>query len=459
MTGLRRIGREQDGVAMIVAIGALAMMLMLTATVVGATQLLGTATTTETARKRAFEAAEAGLQATVYRLNMLAPANDRCIGGAGETVQAASTGTSCAPYAESLGNGASFTSWTTLPLSAGGTCAGLTVGGSSAISERCVTASGTVDGVTRRVQTRVASYATAPIFPIAGVVGLHSVHITNNAHVYGGSGSNGQVTIDNNGTSASVTIGPAAPNVSVGNNGSSGPVTRRTSAQGPFALAPVDPGNSVTVNDNVRLTNAFASPQRSPFDSVNGGVTWDATTRVLSLGNNASATIGGGIYNFCQLSLSNNSSITLAPGARTAIYIDSPSRSGSGCGASTGTFAMGNNSSFVNNSPPAQGSGFAHDPTALQLYIVGKAGAAVTLANNSAFYGTVYAPTSTVHIANNAGTWGAVAANDIDLANNATLTADPNATNITTSGGGVFFRTAWRECRPQPTTTDPASGC
>ena len=80
---------------------------------------------------------------------------------------------------------------------------------------------------------------------------------------------------------------------------------------------------------------------------------------------------------------------------------------------------MMNNSSFVNNSPPAVWSGFAHDPTALQLYVVGKTGVALTLANNAAFYGTVYAPTSTLAVANNAGTWGSVAAHDVSLSPNA----------------------------------------
>lgn len=450
--------RREDGVAMVVAIGVLSVLLILTATVLGASTMLGTQTSRETLNKRAFEAAEAGLQATVYRLNMLAPNSDRCIGGASETVQAP-TGSACSAYTESLGNGASFTSWTTAELSVGGTCAGSQVGSTTSIAERCVTAAGTVNGVTRRVQARVASYATAPPFPIAGVVGLSSVTITNNAHVVGGTGSNGLVTINNNGSASSVTLGPSAPNPSVGNNGISGPITRRTVSQGPLALAPVDPGNSATVNDNGRITNAFANPRVSPFDSVSGGVTWNASARTLTLNNNASVTLGGGIYNFCSLYLNNNSTITLAPGARTAIYIDSPQRSGSGCGSSTGTFYMDNNSSFINNSPPVAGSGFAHDPTALQLYIVGKTNSSVILRNNAAFYGTVYAPSSSLYLRNNAQTWGAFSANVIDIENNGTVTADPNATNIRTSGGGVFFRTAWRECSPTTATSDPSAGC
>lgn len=457
MTGSRDIRRE-DGVAMIVAIGVLSMLLILSATVIGASTMLGTATSRETLNKRAFEAAEAGLQATVYRLNMLAPASGKCIGGASVTVQDPS-GAACSPYTENLGNGAAFTAWTTPELSNGGTCAGSQVGSSTSISERCVTAVGTVDGVSRRVQTRVASYATAPPFPIAGLVGLSSVYIDENAHITGGSGSNGQVTVNNNASTNSVTLGPSAPNPVVGVNGVTGPVYRRTTAQGPFALAPVNPGNSATVNDNNRITNAFANPRVSPFDSVSGSVTWDAAARTLTLGNNAAVTIGGGIYNFCSLSLANNATITLAPGARTAIYIDSPSREGSGCAASTGTFSMANNSSFINNSPPVAGSGFAHDPTALQLYIVGKPNSPVTIRNNAAFYGTIYAPASTLNIQNNAATWGAFSANVINVSQNSQIIADPNATNIMTSGGGVFFRTAWRECSNTAPSSDPSTGC
>jgi Tfp pilus assembly protein PilX len=459
MTRLRKHIRNEDGVAMIIVMGVMATLLVLTSVVVSSSNLVGQNTRQDTARKRAFEAAEAGLQATVYRLNMLGPANNMCIGGASETVQAPS-GTTCAPYTEDLGNGASFTSWTTTTLGSGATCAGLDVGSGSSIAERCVTASGTVAGVTRRVQTRVASYDGVPLFPITGVTGLRSVFVNQNGHIVGGTGSNGQITVENNGTTSSATIGPSAPNVIVGNNGSSGPVTRRSATQGPFQLAPVDPGNSVTTNDNGRLSNAFANPPVSPYDSVSSGVTYDAATRTLALGNGESVSLGGALYNFCQLSMDNNSTITLAPGARTAIYIDSPDRAGSGCPAASGTLTMSNNTSFVNNSPPVAGSGFSHDPTALQLYVVGKANTAVTLRNNADFYGTVYAPTSLVYLWNNAGTWGAVAANDVDVLNNAVITADPNAANIRTStGAGVYFRSAWRECLATATTTDPGSGC
>lgn len=446
---------------MVVVMGLLATMLVLTATVVGASSLLGAATTKENANKRAFEAAEAGLQATVYRLNMLAPSNDRCVGGPSATVQSP-TGAACASYSESLGNGATYTSWTTSALSVGGTCAGTQIGSPTSIAERCVTSAGTVDGVTRRVQTRVASYASAPLFPVAGVVGLTQMTFSNSAEVVGGIGTNGGVYMSNSARVTSTTIGPSAPNPITSNSATTGPVTRRTAAQGPFALAPVNPGNSVTVNDNARIANALRTPPGSPADTVSvngGGINYDAATRVLSTWGTATLTLGGGIYNFCGLSTSNSTTIRLAPGARTAIYIDSPSRAGSGCPAGSGSFSMANGTVFENTSPPVAGSGFAHDPTALQLYVVGGPGSSVNLVNSTAFYGTVYAPSSSINLSNSGAIYGAVAGASTNMTNSARVVADPNATSISTAGGGVYFRSAWRECSAASPSSDPSAGC
>ncbi|MCW2966386.1 MAG: hypothetical protein JWM71_158 [Solirubrobacteraceae bacterium] len=458
MTRLRDIRRNEDGVAMIVAIGVLATMLVLTATVLSSASLLGSSTRNDDLHKRAFEAAEAGLQATLYRLNMLSPATAMCIGGTLETVQAP-TGAACAPYTQSLGNGATFTSWTTAPLSLGGSCAGLQVGSSSAIVERCITSTGTVGGVSRRVQTRIASYAGAPLFPLAGVVGLSSVTMSGASSIVGGEGSNGQITLSGAVNATSTTLGPSAPAVSKSGVSDPGPITRRTSAQGPFSFTPVDPGSSATTSDDIRLTNAFATPRGTPADSASGNVTWDAATRSLSMSGTSSVQLGGGIYNFCSLTMSGTSSVTLAPGARTAIYIDSPERSGSGCPASSGSLTMSGTSSFINTSPPAAGSGFAHDPTALQLYIVGKTGSGITLSGTASFYGTIYAPTSAVTLSGTGATFGAVAANTVTISGSGGITGDPNATNITTNAAGLYFRTAWRECLATATTSDPSSGC
>ena len=86
--------------------------------------------------------------------------------------------------------------------------------------------------------------------------------------------------------------------------------------------------DSNTSNDNGRLL-AGASPADSC--SRGSGACYTSSTRTLTLGNNDSVTLGGGVYNFCQINLGNNSSINVATGAKILLYLDSPGRAGSGC--------------------------------------------------------------------------------------------------------------------------------
>src|SRR5207244_6949338 len=118
---------------------------------------------------RAFEAAQAGLQATLYRLNMninsasgkVEDLNKACIGGEHDQVEAQpslpgpGSGNSCQPYTETLGNGASYTSWTSSVFEGVGTCAGVAIGTSKTVAERCVTAEGVVQQGGQKVKQRV----------------------------------------------------------------------------------------------------------------------------------------------------------------------------------------------------------------------------------------------------------------------------------------------------------------
>src|SRR5207248_10262025 len=96
----------------------------------------------DTSEKRAFESGQTGLQVSLYRLNMLlnssatnpATLQNQCTGadssGANYVVENPSiSGTYCAPYTESLGNGAFHTSWTSVAcVGSSGACAGVSVG-------------------------------------------------------------------------------------------------------------------------------------------------------------------------------------------------------------------------------------------------------------------------------------------------------------------------------------------
>jgi Tfp pilus assembly protein PilX len=459
---LGRLGRSEDGVVMIVAMAVLLILGIVTAvSVEAATQFSGTANR-DAQSKRALEAADAGLQVATYRLNWLSPAKGDCISDHAYTPSPA--GSSCGPYTQSLGNGASFTYYTTPVLSSSSSCAGLPITNTT-VDQRCVTATGTVNGVVRRTQTRVAAWLGGPIFPLNGVVGLSSVSLYNSAVLNGTEASNGQITLKTGATATSTVLGPSAPPVAGQGASGAGTVTQRSQSQGPFVLSPVNPGNSASVNDNGRIVNGLASPQVSPYDSPSGSVSYTASNRTLSLGNSAALTLAGATYNFCSLSLGNNATITIAAGARTAIFIDSPARPGSGCPAGTGTLYMANGSNFINQAP-GTAPGIAYDTTALQIYVYGwpssySSNANVVSFNNSvAFYGTIYAPQSTISVNNSAASYGNLAGNIVNFNNSGAFTADGTDLNIQSTTDGTFFRTAWHECQPQATNAnDPQSGC
>jgi hypothetical protein len=79
-------------------------------------------------------------------------------------------------------------------------------------------------------------------------------------------------------------------------------------------------------------------------------------------------------------------------------------------------------------------------------------------ANGSAF--VVYAPNSQVAIGGN-GNWnGAVAAQYVTMNGNGNYSYDGSAAGLTTGSNGLYYRTAWQQCPPAPTSqSDLGSGC
>jgi hypothetical protein len=69
------------------------------------------------------------------------------------------------------------------------------------------------------------------------------------------------------------------------------------------------------------------------------------------------------------------------------------------------------------------------------------------------FYGTIYAPNSTVQIHNNAEFFGAVAGRVVDLKNNGTFHSEKNVENLR---AGPYRRAVWEQCLPGSGATE---GC
>jgi type II secretory pathway pseudopilin PulG len=436
---------DESGVALIAALCALLIILLLSAAAATVSMQTNHYANRDYRNKNALEAAEAGLQVALYRLNMLQPADSNCIADA---VATPGSNGWCQSSTTVLGNGSSYQYYSTPVLGSGATCAGYTVSDTSAstdgISNRCITSVGTSNGIVARSQIRAAAFTPREAFP-AAITGINGITNNNNAYIGGAEASNQTITASNGVTiNGGVELGPSGSFQGSGN-------PSRTILSSPIVLDPVNTGNSATDNSDARITNGLDN---------SSGISFDPTTRTLTTtSNHATLTLGGSVYNFCQVTISNNVTINIAPGARVEIFIDSPYDQGSGCPAGTGTLDMANNVRWNFTS---------QDPTQLQIYVYGtppNSGGPtnnVTVSNNDTCYCTLYAPWSTVylsHSSNNSAMVGAVSAQYVNVSNNFDFTWSPNAGNLQVGVQGLYYRTAWTQCASAYSAASPGAGC
>jgi Tfp pilus assembly protein PilX len=495
--------RNESGVAVIIALAVMAILLALTGVVLTATANLSDDSNRDTITKRAFEAAQAGLQATVYRMNMRINSESKppselakyCVGGPEEAVLPPSLGPSkniCASYSESLGNGASYRSWTTTVFSGVGTCAGVQVGTTNTVAERCVTSEGIVTRgartVTHRVQERVVAFSSRPVFPVGGVIGENGVQLANQATIEGPVYTNGQLEAKNQASSHAYGLGKHAsppivekPNASIG---------EKLPEVEPWpTYAPIPPEQAWPEGDQ-RIENAFLTcaqieakgEQCAAKDEFKGCASasacgWEPASRTLNIkGDNW--ILGGKTYTFCGLTIESGAA-TLAAKLKTVIYIDSPSDPQSKCPAGTGYFQMKSKGEFINLSQPLEGSPLLHDTTALVVFIFGPSdiepdtiysnactsghtdSTCVSIGGQGEFYGTVYAPQSDVKVSNPGKNAGAIEGRTVTYENKGSFKQDTNVTTLlTTTSLGTFHPAAWHECgSPTEPPADPMSGC
>jgi hypothetical protein len=444
--------KDERGMALVVALVILAIGLLLATTVTMAATGEGFLSNRDSGQKRAFEAAQAGLQQTVYDLNTVlnsAPTpqsvlEGQCIAGAtvnGIYQEAVSSPTlnsgsggylDCAPYTQSLGSGAFFTSWTSIIMGFDGQsappCAGATVGVTQLVTNRCIVSEGIVcppsystptcpNPVTSRVEERVAAATGKPLFPVQGILAPNGSLVKNSAQIFGNLSTNLQVALANTAQvntpviEASQPADPDYPLISnsaslgtglVCNSSNASQYTSTNSWPAACLMRFADPTTgqpgSIQLLDNPppyaqytddsRITCAEAN-QTCPHDvfstssgacvvNANGCATWDPTHRSLTIPNGVSWLIGGGTYNFCSFTMSGGNSGTtakLAAGVKTEIFIDSPnnpSPSATPCSPGTGTITVGQGAAFINLSPPLPGSTMPFDTTALFIDVYGK---------------------------------------------------------------------------------------
>ena len=403
--------------------------------------------------KQALQAANAGIEAAMYRTNLMQPGSLQCAfknpANGALTVSSLQGDGWCAAQSEDLGNGTSYT------MQISGAQA-LHANG-QALSRRTIVSTGAANGVRRRLRLQANAATGEPVFPQGyATVSLEGLTLPNSVRVVGGVGSNGNILLKNSAFACGdVTPGPGKT-VSINNTASICPAGSTTPATESFSLQPVDQGTAATENDNYRIGNPPATTSPDPCTDCDQ-ITWDPATRILSLRNNSTLTLGGGVYSFCGIEIENTAQLKIPVrplGTGIRIYIDSPEHCG---GAGTGSVTVRNTGTILNLNT---------DPTTFQLHVLGSS----TIATQVAFDGVdftgalvmaVYAPYSTIRVKGNAALAGALAAKSIDLQNTAQINYHERIGDITTGNPLRLYKPEhYVECTAVTAAGgEPDSGC
>jgi Tfp pilus assembly protein PilX len=454
MNPFRRLLSDQRGVALPVALAVLFSTAALATVAARQAMTASHQSARDSQVKRAIQAAVSGIKNGVYQTNLVQPATAQCVArnGSGQLIsQAVASNGWCAAMTEDLGDGVSFSEQvsqaTTVTLN------------SLTVLQRQISATGTANGVSRRVLYTVQAATGAQLFPTGyAMLADQSINMKNNSQVSGGLASNGNITLKNNSNvCGNITAGPGktyshGPNTTVCTGSSTANATQ------PFAIQPVDLSRA-SPNDNSRITNAInnSGSNKDSCGSTCNKITWNSSTRVLTLNSGAVLTMSGNKYFFCRLELKSGSTLQIA--SRTTpleVYIDAPENCSGVSGA--GNVVLGSNASFVN---------LSNNPATFVLYVAGSSRTAtsVDLSSNDAsgsgpIIMAVYAPNSTVTYQNNLSYTGAIVAKTIDLKNNSVINYDSRVTSIT-SGSNVRFYEGYdyKECTTSPTGSTPDTGC
>jgi Tfp pilus assembly protein PilX len=465
---------SQEGVALPVATGMLMVISILAVGFFTVAIQVNTTSVGDRSSKRALAAAEAGLQTAVYRLNLLnqsAPANAaNCLT---TTWVVPATGGECPAHTESLGNGAQY-SYHVTPATTAGSAGCVTLPGvPTSATDRCITSIGIVNGVRRRVQTRVVSQPVIPPFNQVGLIGKSLVFAYNSANLNSDVGSNLRVVFENS--------------VNVYDNDSINVDGKVMLLQG----GTYDYENSVKIDGGTQtITTPFVlnTPNFETIETTNDngtlasdlGTAWNSTTRRINL-ESGERTIRPGTYHVCGVTLGNSVKLKFSHtgGALTQIWVDSPSRPGSdfcaGQADPAGTFTA-DNSVEVNKEVGEReelldiymyGTPYNDTrpmyPTCEPIHHPNQTATCRSdfmLDNSVNFYGSVYAPNSTIQAHNSVKFYGATAADKIIFFNSVDFFLTGEVKDRTIGGLGAAQRRGWAECRPQPAVAaDPESGC
>jgi Tfp pilus assembly protein PilX len=411
--------------------------------------------------KHAIDAADAGYDTAIYRINKMQPKSGECVivNGSGQLVNNSNSADGngwCPEQTENLGDGVSYRYRMSVATS-------LSQNGQNLLQRKIVSWGDVTFGnrtVERRTYNLIAANTGNPLvgnFAIISQSKTAGLPLDNNTTVNGDIGTNGAVRLNgsarvcgdvyygkdvpssegySHAPTAHANSGCLPPYDGYNNNGGT---DTATATPQPFVLDPVDQGCvRTTCNDNATLT---------------GNPAWNAGTRTLTV-SSGNVALTGNNYSFCKLVI-NGGTLSIParlPGATPLrIYIDTPET----CGGERSPFSLANYSTISNLNA---------DPSAFILFVTGSPNISTTVDfnNNTSTQAAMvtYAPYSTCRLRNHTAIRGAVACNVVTVENYASITWDPLVGALTqTDILPLYRRYSYVECDKIANPSPYNQGC
>ena len=469
MHALSKRVAQEDGFAVVLALFVIVLTVVLAGTLVTGAVVTSSHGNKDYAQKRALAAANAGLQAALYRLSTQSEDNSTQQAECFTTAYVSEVAGNGCPYQEDeLVSNIKYKYYVTPDLTkAANNCTGLwltvprekesTLG----VNQRCVTAIGTAYGAVARVQARVAdtvaitTTSIANPFPVNGIYSWSSLELTGKVKLSGEVGA--RTKLESNQEVENTTPVTAVYGEKIKLKCKIACTEQKLSAEqtskAPYALPTPETSAfaaSAATNSNLTMTistGSYEVAKREPVVKSNPGT----------------VTLPSGTYNFCEINWSGKVTVNYKPPVK--LYIDSPNRTGSGCPAGSGLVSITNENSFNDEGVPKKASD-------LQIYVWGNPSVTPPGPSSPSFkinnklggpmYAQIYAPYSKFETNNELSLVGAIAAGWIKSNNSIEVKgesagAGSEGTTITSVANSNFYVTAYHQC--PSTYSSPTTGC
>jgi hypothetical protein len=398
---LRRALRSEDGVAV-----PTVLLLFVAGFALAMVAVLGSISTQRGSvrdqdSKAALAAADAGVNRALWRQNKMPPEDGFLC--AGNTTP---SGGWCPAHTGEAGD-ASWSYQVSIPDAAG------TVE---------IVSTGTRDGVSRKVSLLSTKLSGAGVFGDERVMAKDNITMNSYARIEVPVGTNGDFILDSNAEICANMRYGEGESVTYGSN--SGQCAGYSATAGDRELPPLFKPGLATNNSNSRF---FGQDIRSSPSEV----TWDPTTRTLSLNSNGTLTMGGQNYFICRFVMDSNSRLYMAANAQVRIYFDRPENcpslpADSENPSAKNQFTMSSNTEISSTGYNPSLGNF----NLIGFYFFGSPNIATTvhLDSNAGVDNelVIYAPDSDIYMNSNSRYIGAIAGRSLDMDSNAVITADAN---------------------------------